>query len=233
MSTIDRETEIALPPLMDGQRLDRATFHGLYEAMDQELGFELIGGIVYMAAAAGLRHGWFDSSAQFWLGCHEMHTPGVESLTNASVFFEDHGEPQPDAVLRILPECGGRTRDEGKYYAGGPELVVEVSDASLAKDLGPKLADYERAGVLEYVVMAMDPYRILWHVLREGRLVEVPPDPDGIHRSAVFPGLWLDPAALLARDKGAIQATVDLGVATPEHAGFVARLAAAGGVVEG
>ena len=70
--------------------------------------------------------------------------PGVEVLPNASVFFEDYGEPQPDIVLRILPENGGRTQNEGNFYANGPELVVEVSDSTLKSDLGPKLKDYER-----------------------------------------------------------------------------------------
>jgi hypothetical protein len=40
-----------------------------------------------------------------------------------------------------------------------------------------------------------------------------------------FPGLWLDPQALLAGDTRRLRAVVDLGLATPEHAEFVARLA--------
>ncbi len=233
MSTIRRQPQTVLPPLVHGERLDRATFHERYEAMPDGIRAELIGGVVYMAAAAGLKHGRFDASAQYWVGHFASHTPGVESLSNTSVFLEDRSELQPDAVLRISPEFGGMTRDEGRYYAGGPELVVETSDTSLAKDLGPKLAAYERAGVLEYIVLALDPYRIIWHARRDTRLVAVPPDADGIYRSATFPGLWLTPPALLARDNRAIRETVDRGVATPEHAAFVARLAGAGGMVEG
>ena len=52
----------------------------------------------------------------------------------------------------------------------------------------------------------------------------IQPDDDGLHRSAAFPGLWLDPAALLAGDRGRIMAALDRGLATPEHADFVARL---------
>ncbi len=50
--------------------------------------------------------------------------------------------------------------------------------------------------------------------------------PDGIIRSEVFPGLWLDPAAVLARDGARLVAVLQEGLASPEHAAFVERLAA-------
>ncbi|MGV3724331.1 MAG: Uma2 family endonuclease, partial [Actinomycetota bacterium] len=53
------------------------------------------------------------------------------------------------------------------------------------------------------------------------------PDPDGVFRSKVFPGLWLAPQALLRGDSAAVRAVVERGVASPEHAEFVRRLAAA------
>jgi hypothetical protein len=42
----------------------------------------------------------------------------------------------------------------------------------------------------------------------------------------VFPGLWLDPEALLRGDRRRLRAVLDLGCGTPEHAALVARLAA-------
>jgi hypothetical protein len=67
---------------------------------------------------------------------------------------------------------------------------------------------------------------VYWFVLRNGRFAELPPGPDGIYRSEVFPGLWLDPQALLQGNRRRLRAVVELGCATPEHAAFVARLAA-------
>jgi hypothetical protein len=233
MSTIDRDPRTALPWLVDGEHLDRATFHERYAAMPEETKAELIGGVVYMASPLGLGHGISDPHVSFWLGCYQAFTPGVQVLGNASVFFEDYGEHQPDVALRILPENGGRTHDEGHYYAGGPELVVEVSDSSLKKDIGPKLSDYERAGVPEYVVVGVEPPRVRWHQRLDGRLVEVGPDADGLYRSKVFPGLWLDPAALLAGDNRGLREVVDQGVATEAHAEFVRELAEAGGAGRG
>jgi len=39
------------------------------------------------------------------------------------------------------------------------------------------------------------------------------PDEDGLYRSRVFPGLWLDPAALWAGDLAELAAAVQKGVA--------------------
>ena len=101
-------------------------------------------------------------------------------LDNTSTALGPRSEPQPDAQLRILPECGGRTETKRRVVRGVPELLVEVSHTTRYTDLGPKLDDYERAGVLEYIVRAREPDEVRWHVLREGRLVAVPPDADGL-----------------------------------------------------
>ncbi|MBV8678664.1 MAG: hypothetical protein JO355_15990, partial [Planctomycetaceae bacterium] len=48
---------------------------------------------------------------------------------------------------------------------------------------------------------------------------------DGCYHSEAFPGLWLDPRALLDDDLDGLMATLERGLATAEHAAFVARLA--------
>ena len=58
---------------------------------------------------------------------------------------------------------------------------------------------------------------------------DVDPEPDGVYRSEVFPGLWFDPVAFFAEDMDALIATLERGLATPEHAAFVARLGPAVG----
>ena len=51
---------------------------------------------------------------------------------------------------------------------------------------------------------------------------------DGIYRSEVFPGLWLDADALLAEDLDRLVEVLEQGIRTPEHAAFAAKLMAAG-----
>ncbi len=53
------------------------------------------------------------------------------------------------------------------------------------------------------------------------------PDDNGILRSQVFPGLWLDPARFWNRDVAGVLALLQLGLATPEHAELVHRLSQA------
>src|SRR4029077_15562332 len=103
------------------------------------------------------------------------------------------------------------TSNERGFVHGPPELVVEISKATRYVDLGPKLDDYERAGVLEYVVRATDPDEIYWFAQEQGALVQRPIGDDGLYRSIVFPGLWLDPVALLNGDVRRLLAAVDLG----------------------
>jgi Uma2 family endonuclease len=227
MGVVYHPGSVGLPPLVAGQRLDQATFHERYEAMPPGTRAELIDGVVFMPSPLGPEHGRAQFPVVVWLSYYEEYTPGVEGLDNTSTALGPKSEPQPDVQLRILPECGGRTVTDRRFVRGVPELIGEISHATRYTDLGPKLDDYERAGVLEYVVRALEPDEVLWHVLEDGHLVVKPPDDDGLYRSRVFPGLWLDQRALLARDTRRLREVLDLGMATPEHAAFVNRLAAA------
>jgi Uma2 family endonuclease len=211
--------------LIDGERLDQPTFDALYEAMPPGTRAELINGVVHMLAPHGVEHGQATVRALVWLGLYEANTPGIQALANASTALGFRSELQPDGLLRILPEFGGRTLNEANMVAGVPELLVEVAHTSRYADLGPKFDDYAHAGVLEYVVRSIEPDEVRWFILRRGRLVELTPSSDGLYRSEVFPGLWLDVEALLAGDIRKLQAVVDQGCATPEHAAFVSRLA--------
>ncbi len=223
----DHDAMTPLPPLVEGQRIDQPTFHARYEAMPPGTRAELINGVVYMPSPVGPEHGIAQVPVIVWLDYYAEQTAGLQVMDNATAILGRKSEPQPDALLRILPEFGGQTRIERKYLTGPPELVAEVSHTTRYVDLGPKLEDYQRAGVLEYVVSALEPDQIFWFVREGATLVERPLGEDGLYRSAIFPGLWLDPQALIRGDRRRIREVVNLGCATPEHAAFVARLAAA------
>ncbi len=213
--------------LVEGQRLDQPSFHALYEAMPPGTRAELIDGVVYVPSPVGMDHGMAVVSSIVWLDYYAERTPGVQVMDNTTTILGWKSEPQPDVLLRIIPECGGRTWNEGGYVHGAPELIVEVARATRYLDLGPKRNEYQQAGVFEYVVHAMDPDEIAWFAQEQGALKPHPTDADGLYRSTAFPGLWLDPQALLTGDRQRLRAAIDLGCATPEHAAFVARLAAA------
>jgi Uma2 family endonuclease len=120
---------------------------------------------------------------------------------------------------------GGKSRvDEDGFVAGSPELVADVSDTTASYDLHAKLNAYRRNGVLEYIVWRTFDGEIDWFVLVEGEYVRMQPDDSGRLESRVFPGLWLDPAALLGGDMTKVGAVLEEGLASAEHGEFLARL---------
>jgi Uma2 family endonuclease len=127
----DRATAHAAPgSLVEGQRLDQPTFHALYEAMPPGTRAELIDGVVHLPSPAGLEHGEAYIPVMKWLDYYAENTPGVRALAGASTILGGTSEPEPDALLRILPECRGRTSNEGGFVHGAPELVVEIAKAT-------------------------------------------------------------------------------------------------------
>jgi Uma2 family endonuclease len=215
--------EAPVPPLVAGQRLTRAEFERRYEAMPDLKKAELIEGVVVMPSPVRVfHHGVPHSSLITWLGVYGAHTPGVRVVDNGTVRLDETNEPQPDATLFI--ERGGQAQvDADDYLAGAPELVAEVSASRVAQDLGPRREAYRRNGIKEYIVWRVDAAAIDWFVLR-GEQYERLPLTDGVYRSEVFPGLWLNPAALLGEDLATVLQVLQEGIASPEHAAFVARL---------
>lgn len=133
--------------------------------------------------------------------------------------------PQPGAFLRIRPDAGGQSRDGAKYFEGAPELIVEVSVTSTEVDFGPKRKLYQRAGVREYITVETLRKRLIWRALEGPEYVPIEALEDGIVRSRVFPGLWLDVAAFWNGDESRMLAALSQGLATREHRRFIESLA--------
>jgi Uma2 family endonuclease len=134
-------------------------------------------------------------------------------------------EPQPDVVLFIEPDAGGQTRlSSDGYIEGSPELIVEIAASSVAIDTGSKKQVYRRNGVLEYVIWQSYENKIEWFYLIDGDYRSLSPGADGIIRSGVFPGLWLEVEALLNNQMVRVLEVVQLGLKSPEHNAFVQQL---------
>ena len=212
-----------MPFLHSGDRLSREEFHRRYETYPDKVVFELIGGIVYMASPARLDHGTYHPQLSAVLNRYEAATPGVQLADNTSVLLDDENEVQPDLLLRILPECGGQsTTTDKNYVAGAPELVAEISHSTVAIDLHAKKDSYQKAGVLEYIVVCIGEQEIRWFDMKTDELL--PTDEKGLVKSKVFPGLWLDTQALLDKNSNRLIEALQQGLATDEHAQFVRQL---------
>lgn len=228
-----------IPPLRTGDHLSRAEFHRRYEAMGEGVRAELIEGVVYIWGSASMaspvsidRHGAPHLHVVTWVGVYCSKTPGLVAGDNSTVFIDGINEPQPDVLLGIPPAAGGQTklvtRDNKQYVDGAPELLIEVAASTTAIDLNAKLRAYERNSAGEYLVIITEERpEVRWLSLVDGSFRPIALDTDGLLRSGLFPGLWLDPAALLSGNLAKLLATLERGCATDEHRGFVQRLASA------
>jgi hypothetical protein len=219
--------ETFVPPLENGDRLTRAEFERRYSAMPEHLRAELVEGVVVTASPVRFTvHAEQHADLISWAAIYRAGTPGVRLGDNATVRLDLDNEPQPDVCLLIDPARGGQAKIDGDdYINGAPEFVAEVAASTVSHDLGPKLNAYRRNGVSEYLVWRVQDAAIDWFVLREGRFDRLLPDADGVTRSVVFPGLWLDAAALLTSDLVRVHAVLRDGLANSTHAAFAAKLA--------
>lgn len=214
-----------LTELHNGDHLTQPEFHRIYGRMRRFVRAELVGGVVYMASPLQLRHATNHLPFGMLLLTYEAYTPGTQSGDNGTVVLGAEDEYQPDLFLRVLPEHGGQSRTTpDDYVEGAPELIAEIAHSSRAIDLNAKRDGYTRGGVREYLVLDLRDDRLRWFDLQAGQ--ELAADADGICRVHTFPGLWIDGAALLARDIPRMLASLNAGLATAEHAAFVQALSA-------
>jgi hypothetical protein len=231
----------AIPPLRDGDRMGADEFLRRYAA-DKSVVYsaELLQGVVYVTrwrefqngeevivppiSAEG--HSEPHASIVTWLGTYAAFTGGVASLSPITTILPSQTTGlEPDAVLRIREDCGGGSRiGTDKFLHGVPELLAEISYTSGSRDFGPKFDAYQADGVPEYLVWRTAEQEVHWFALRRKKYAALTPHADGTLRSEQFPGLWLDVPALLAGDMAKVLATLQQGIASPEHAAFVAKL---------
>lgn len=215
-----------IPPLESGDRLTRYEFERRYHAMLDTKKAELIEGIVYVVSPLRFNsHGKPHGNLIIWLGTYKVSTPGVELGDNSTVRLDLDNEPQPDVVLLIDESLGGQARiSSDDYIEGAPELVAEVAASSAANDLYDKKKVYRRNGVKEYIVWQSLENKLDWFSLQNGEYVSLEPGADGVIKSRVFPGLWLDVQALRAGEMTQVLAVLQNGLNSQEHQVFVQQL---------
>ena len=229
-SRAERPAAEPISALENGDRLTRGEFERRYSARPDIKKAELIEGVVYMPSPVHLTgHAKPHSAVHGVLLVYAAYTPGVSVADNATVRLDLDNELQPDVLLWIDEEAGGRSRvSDDDYLEGAPELVVEVAASSASMDMHAKRNVYRRNGVQEYIVWRTREKRIDWFDLVDGEYRPLPSDRAEILRSRAFPGLRLAVRSLLEGDLAKALAELDKGLRSPEHREFVSRLAAGG-----
>lgn len=206
-------------PLVNGDSLDSAEFLRRYQAMPRIKKAELIEGIVYMSSPVSAEHSEADGLIHTCLGYYAAHAQGVRFHPNTTVILDSGNTIQPDAILRLAPERGGRTRlDANGYILGAPEFVVEVAVSSASIDLRGKRQACERNRVLEYIVWIIGERQLKWFTLEGDDYRQQQPDAEALFHSRAFPGLALSLPLLLSLDLAGVLAVVQRELAKPPPA---------------
>ncbi len=191
-----------IPLLEEGQELDGDEFMRRWEAMPELRFAELIEGVVHMGSPLRYTH---HAKPQLvvggWISMYISNHPEVEGGMNPTLCLDLKNHPQPDGVLLFTAEHGGQAKLTAKdYFATAPELVIEVSASTKKRDLGKKKQIYLKHGVKEYIVWRIEDETVDWFVVRNAAFEPLALSPEGWFKSETFPGLWLDPEALLRFD---------------------------------
>ena len=101
-------------PLANGDRLTRQEFERRYGALPDIKKAELIEGVVYVPSPVHFAaHAQPHGAVLAWLVTYCAYTSGVQAADNATIRLDLDNEPQPDALLRVELEAGGRSRLSG------------------------------------------------------------------------------------------------------------------------
>jgi Uma2 family endonuclease len=80
-----------------------------------------------------------------------MIPPGEVGLVPTGLYFDEHNSFEPDLFWVSKTNTRCTLQDDGHYWQGAPDLVIEIlSPSTEARDRDTKFRVYERYGVGEY-----------------------------------------------------------------------------------
>lgn len=215
-----------LGPLVDGDCLSANEFLRRYLPHRQRLKAELINGLVSLNR--GVRADLEDLSSSMirsWMKSYALLTPGTRMEVDTMIVLAWDTVPQPNIVLRVLPENGGKSRmTDTEILTAAPELIVDFTTGHQTFDIRDRLGAFRRQGVVEYLIWWADGQKLDWYCLDRGKYSLNLPDSNGVLTSHSFPGLRLNLSALLNRNSAAVMTTLRRSLESPEHAAFLTRL---------
>ena len=155
----------------------------------------------------------------------EVMQLGRTLLSPIEVRLPQGSAREPDLLFLRTEHLDRMTAER---IVGPLDLVVEIiSDESVHRDRVDKFDEYEAAGVLEYWILDNRPGRQraqFFQLDEQGRYRLIPVEADGIYRSQVLPGFWLQVEWLWAEQPDALRAIA--AVIGPEQMAAALRRAA-------
>ena len=178
---------------------DLLTAEDFLEWLEPGRSADLLDGEIFMQSPVSVRHAELLNFLDRLLGTYvDRHRLGRLYREVVAVRLSSRNVFQPDlAFYRAARQ--GMIRDN--HVEGAPDLVVELlSPGTADRDIGPKFAEYEQHGVIEYWIL--DPETLAHRCYRrDGELLVEYAQEEARIESQVVPGFfvmreWLDPARL-------------------------------------
>ena len=160
---------------------------------------DLIDGEIFMHSPVSIRHARLLNFLDRLLGAYvDRHRLGELFREEVAVRLSSRNVFQPDLAFY---GAARRSLIRASHVAGAPDLAVEVlSPGTADRDIGPKFAEYEQHGVIEYWIL--DPETLAHRFYRRaGELLTEYAEQASRIESQVVAGFfvmreWLDPERL-------------------------------------
>ncbi len=95
-----------------------------------------------------------------------------------------------------------------------------MAASTVSIDLHDKFKAYERNQVQEYLVWRVYDNEIDWFSFKKGKYIQLIANQDGVIKSDIYPGLWLDIQALLTGNLLKVLEVLQQGMKTKEYQNF-------------
>jgi len=166
----------------------KMTYEEFLAWTDEDTLAEWVNGEVVMRSPASNRHQDLVRFLTSVLGIYvEVRNLGIVRPAPFQMKLEQGREPD---LLFVAREHLDRLKVN--YLDGPADLVVEiVSPESAGRDRGDKFYEYARGGVPEYWLIDPETRWAEFYRLKGGRYQLVMGDTEGVYRSEVLPGFWL------------------------------------------
>ena len=192
-----------IPPLEPGDRLSRAEFERRYDAMPKLKKAELIEGEVLHALTCTPESTWaatFPTSSPGWDITRWLRRASSEPTTQHPAGPGQRAATRRCASSSTRPRVARRGSRPTTTLKGHPNSSPKLRRAASATTCTPSSRFIAAMACVSTWSGACCDREIDWFVLKRRKYVTLPLDENGLYRSKVFPGLWLDPAALIRGD---------------------------------
>lgn len=148
---------------------------------------------------------------------YRLQTVGLFACVNVAVKL-DELMINPDIMVMI---GSGRHQQckpdfENDYFVGPPNFIMDYAENPKSADMKNRKEIFEKAGVLEYLLVSDNCAKVEWNRLINGKYKKIKADRDGVIKSTSLAGLWL-PVKKLRSDPFAVMAAIDHGITRKEH----------------